>query len=75
MHSGYWKKEDLHTLINDVNGFCENIAEKFKSKSSKQVAERMELIKMKTVTRKDRAKNYIMIWTSKRDERFSKVSK
>ena len=72
---GYWQKEDLHTIINDVDGFCENIAEKFKSKFSEQVAERMELIKMKTVTKKDRIKKYISIWTSERDERFSKVSK
>ena len=72
---GYWQKEDLHTIINDVDGFCENIAEKFKSKFSEQVAERMELTKMKTVTKKDRTKKYISIWTSERDERFSKVSK
>ena len=75
MHLGYWQKEDLHTVINDVDGFCENIAKKFKSKSSEQVAERMELIKKKTVTKKDRAKTYISIWTSERDERFSKDSK
>ena len=72
---GYWQKEDLHTIINDVDGFCENIAETFKSKFSEQVAERMELIKMKTVTKKDHAKKYISVWTSERDERFSKVSK
>ena len=65
----------FHTIINDVDGFCENIAEKFKSKFSEQVAERMELIKMKTVTKKDRTKKYISIWTTERDERFSKVSK
>ena len=43
----------------------------FQSKLRKE----WKLIKMKTVTKKDRTKKYISIWTSERDERFSKVSK